>query len=232
MSPRTVLMTGDANPKSIGAHIRDTMRGFGSKVISYSGDVRCVDHGFDYDRLPIGHDWDALIACHGVMDLNWFESASGKKVRQIFDVNLTGNYMLAQEFVRATIDSEHRKKIIFMGSMAYTKVLNASAAYCASKAGLAMLTRCLAWELAPKGYDVYCVHPSNVEDAPMSEETIQGLMRYRDLSLEQAVAYWRDSVIRDHQLTKEEISFTVSMLLRGEAGYMSGSNIELAGGAR
>lgn len=166
------------------------------------------------------------------MDLNWFENASGRKVRQIFDVNLTGSYMIAQEFVRATIESHHRKKIIFMGSMAYTKVLNASAAYCASKAGLAMLTRCLAWELAPKGYDVYCVHPSNVEDAPMSEETIQGLMRYRNISRDEARMYWRDSVLRDHQLTKEEITFTVRMLLRAEAGYMSGSNVELAGGAR
>lgn len=204
----------------------------GTTVISYNGDVRCIDSGLESDAIPIGNDWDALICCHGVMDLNWFENADARKVRQIFDVNLTGSYLIAQEFVRATINSANRKKIVFMGSMAYTKVLNGSAAYCASKAGLAMLTRCLAWELAPKGYDVYCVHPSNVENAPMSEQTIQELMRFRNLNRAQAEAYWSDSVIRDHQLTKEEISWTVQMLLRGEAGFMSGSNIELAGGAR
>jgi NAD(P)-dependent dehydrogenase (short-subunit alcohol dehydrogenase family) len=95
-----------------------------------------------------------------------------------------------------------------------------------------MLTRCLAWELAPKGYDVYCIHPSNVEDAPMSEETIQGLMAYRGLTRTVAERYWSDTVLRDHQLTKDEITFMVKTLLRAEAGYLSGSNIELAGGAR
>lgn len=222
--PTRVLISGDANFGSIGAHIVSALREDGSEVNSFKDDVR------DKIDLPT-NVYSTLISCHGVMDLNWFEDAATDKAREIFDVNLFGSFNLAQAFVRSTIESDRRKKIIFIGSMAYTKVLNASAAYCASKAGLAMLTRCLAWELAPKGYDVYCVHPSNVEDAPMSEETIKGLMRYRTMSREEAEMYWRDSVLRDHQLTKDEITGVVQMLLN-DTGYMSGSNIELAGGAR
>jgi NAD(P)-dependent dehydrogenase (short-subunit alcohol dehydrogenase family) len=223
--PKHVLLTGDANLNSIGAFIGESLRTNSVTVTSFQGDVR----GF----VPLDWDvYDTLIACHGVTHLDWFENVSLEKVREIFDVNLFGSFAVAQKFVQATMNNRGRKRIIFIGSMAYTKVLNASAAYCASKAGLAMLTRCLAWELAPKGYDVYCVHPSNVEDTPMSEETIKGLMRYRGMEREEAEMYWTDTVLRDHQLTKSEIAFTVRTLLTSGAEYMAGSNIELAGGAR
>jgi NAD(P)-dependent dehydrogenase (short-subunit alcohol dehydrogenase family) len=223
--PRQVLLTGDANLNSIGAFIGERLRSQHVTVTSFQGDVRSFVPG-DW------HTYDTLIACHGVTHLDWFEDISLEKAREIFDVNLFGSFAVAQKFVQATISQPYRKRIIFIGSMAYTKVLNGSAAYCASKAGLAMLTRCLAWELAPKGYDVYCVHPSNVEGTPMSEETIQGLMRYRRIGREAAEAYWSDTVLRDHQLTKDEIAFTVRVLLTSGAEYMAGSNIELAGGAR
>ena len=116
--------------------------------------------------------------------------------------------------------------------MAYNHPLNGSAVYCASKAGLAMLMKCLAWELAPKGYDVYTIHPSNVEDTPMSDDTIDGLRRYRNMTLPEAEAYWGDSPIRDEILTKWEIADLVRTLLSPNTGYLSGAQLELSGGQR
>jgi NAD(P)-dependent dehydrogenase (short-subunit alcohol dehydrogenase family) len=222
--PPRVLITGDHKVGSIGAAIHFHLQRSEAQVFSLVCDVR-------FDRLW-RDDCDTLIMCHGVSHLDWFEEAPEEKVKEIIDVNLFGTYRMAAQFVQQTINSAVRKRIIIIGSMAHRMVLNGSAAYCASKAGLAMLVRCMAWELAPKGYDVYCIHPSNTLGTPMSFETIEGLQRYRGLTSEQAASYWNDSAIRESSLTVTEIAELVLFLLYSETGYLSGTQLELAGGQR
>lgn len=221
-----VLVTGAKFSDSIGAHIVDALRSKGKRVSTYNKDLLTTN----LEAEELGYT--ALIMCHGATYLEWFEEAPLFQLHNVLNVNLKATINLVQAYVKQTIDLGERKKIIAIGSMAYNHPLNGSAVYCASKAGLAMLVKCLAWELAPKGYDVYTIHPSNVEDTPMSEETIDGLMRYRNLSREQAVSYWNDSPIRDHILTKREIAGLVSYLLSPNTGYLSGAQLELSGGQR
>lgn len=195
------------------------------EVTEMFSDVR--DENFFIDQ-----DADVLIMCHGVVHMDWLEDAPYEKVKEVIDVNLTGSINVIQRFVRATINSSHKKKIISIGSMAYRNVLNGSAAYCASKAGLAHYIRCAAWELAPKGYDVYCIHPSNTEGAPMSEDTIQGLMRYRNLDRAAAEAYWGAILPREHWLQPQDIADVVQFIIEGNSAYLSGTQIDLGGGQR
>lgn len=182
-------------------------------------------------RIPEG--LKALVMCHGTNAMGWFEETNIESARLVMDVNLFGSYRMAVEFVRATIDLPYRKKIVMMGSMAYTKVLNASAAYCASKAGLSMLARCMAFELAPKGYDVFIVHPSNVDGTPMAADTIEGIARYRGVTTEEAEEYWADSYLRGRSLTTDEIaSLVLDLIERPDRVFLAGTDIELNGGAR
>jgi ketoreductase len=116
--------------------------------------------------------------------------------------------------------------------MAYKAVLNGSSPYCAAKAGLAHFARCLAWELAPKAFDVFCVHPSNTKGTPMTEETIKGLMRYRGLDRKEAEAYWGAVLPKWQWLLPENIADLVSFLVSGKAEYLSGANLDMAGGQR
>ena len=219
-------ITGDQRAGSIGERIREEIRRAGGLVSSYPNDV----------RQPIVtaelRGRNTLILSHGLCHMNWFEDASMGAVADVLDVNLYGSYNLAAAFVRQTIETHERKKIIMIGSMAHRNVLNASAMYCASKAGLAMLARCMAWELTPKGFDVYCIHPSNVDEAPMAEDTIKGIMRYRDVDRATAKQYWGANYLRDQSLTTADISDLVLFLLSEKNGYMSGANIELGGGQR
>jgi len=217
-----VFITGALNPGSIGEEIAKKFQ----NVYFFSGDVRL---GMSHELCK---ECDTLIMCHGVSHLDWFEDCPIEKMKEIIDVNFYGSLNMAQIFVQATIDKPYRKRIISIGSMAYKAVLNGSVAYCASKAALAQAMRCMAWELAPKGYDVFCIHPSNTLDTPMSEETIEGLMRYRELSREQAEAYWNDSMLRDESLTKDEIARLIASIVYNQFAYLSGSNIELSGGQR
>ena len=222
--PPRVLVTGAQGQRSIGREIIKHLNG--SVVTVNNDDVKEVWDPEIFD------DIDTLIMCHGQSHLDWFEEADLFKVYEIITVNLFGTFNVAQTFVKATIDKPYRKRIISIGSMAYKAVLNGSAAYCASKAGQAHLIKCLAWELAPKGYDVYCIHPSNTLDTPMSDQTIAGLKRYRNMSTEDAICYWNDSMIRDESLTKAEIARVITSIIDNKLGYLSGCNIELSGGQR
>jgi NAD(P)-dependent dehydrogenase (short-subunit alcohol dehydrogenase family) len=222
-----VLLTGAESSNSIGEGIVRMLLNFGHTAQHIQGDVR--DQVVE-NAIP---SWaDALIMCHGVSWLDWLENAPDSKIRECIDVNLYGTINLTKAFVRSTIETPHRKKIIAIGSMAYNRILNGSATYCASKAGVAHFIRCAAWELAPKGYDVYCIHPSNVDGTPMANDTIVGLARYRGITMEEAESYWSNSYIRLRSLKPYDIASLVIYLLSPEAEFLSGQQFEMTGGQR
>jgi NAD(P)-dependent dehydrogenase (short-subunit alcohol dehydrogenase family) len=175
---------------------------------------------------------DAIVNCCGFTNLAWIEDQPLASLRQTVEVNLIGAMQLTAEFVRQTITNRYLKHVIHIGSMAYNHVLNASAPYCASKAGLAHFVNCAAYELTPKGYRVHCVHPSNTEGTPMTAATIQGIMRYRNISSEEAVMYWAASNQMDRWLQPEDIANAVRWLLSDQADFWSGQQVELKGGNR
>jgi len=218
------LITGAHNANSIGAAIIQ----HNAKHAWTRADFDVCDRSIDNDLEP----FTALIMCHGVTHLDWLEDTPIEQVDHIIAVNLTASIHLVREFVNCTLTAPYRKKIISIGSMAYKAVLNGSAAYCASKAGLAHFMRCAAWELAPKGFDVYSVHPSNVQGTTMTGDTINGLMRYRHITLKEAEAYWATGNPHSAALTTQEIAELVGYLLQPGRRYLSGANLELAGGQR
>lgn len=185
-------------------------------------------------------DWDPmfsrkeniLILANGSTYLDWIENQSIESVNEVIKDCLTTSIVATMEFVKATINVKNPKYIVYIGSMAYNHVLNGSSAYCAAKAGLAQFARCMAYELTPKNYNVFIVHPSNTKEAPMSEQTIQELMRYRNLSRQEAEQYWGTGLLRKEWLLADDIANTVEFLISGKADYLSGAQLELAGGQR
>src|SRR4051812_28380925 len=133
---------------------------------------------------------DTLVLCNGFSWLDWIENQPDDKITQAINDSLTTSIVQTKRFVQQTLDKPGPKYIVYIGSMAYRSVLNGSAPYCAAKAGLAHFAKCVAWELAPKNYNVFCVNPSNTEYTPMTAHTIRGLMRYRNLSRDDAERYW------------------------------------------
>ena len=175
---------------------------------------------------------DAIIFNNGLNHLDWIEDQPEEEIWNVTQAILTHTMVETSHFVKQTIKMSNVKTIIFIGSMAHNHVLNGSAPYCAAKAGLQMFAKCIAYELAPKGYRVYCINPSNVQDSPMSEATIQGLMRYKNLSRQEAEDYWGAECPMGTFLRKDEIAGVVSFLLTVEARYLSGTAIDLPGAQR
>lgn len=178
-------------------------------------------------------DLDTLILCHGYTHLAWFEDQMNDDLRDQVEVNLLGTMFAIKAFVGRTLTERHiRKTIVCVGSMAHNHVLNASAAYCASKAGVAHLVRCLGHELTPKGYFIYGVHPGNVEGTPMAQATIQGIVEYRHLEHDAAREYWASGLLMPRFLRADDVATTIRNLVLHDNGYQSGTNIELSGGQR
>lgn len=193
-------------------------------------DVRNKDNIKKY--FQENKDLTHMICCHGYTHIDWIENQPDECIEDDININLLGNIFLVKEFIKSTINNPYKKQIIIIGSMAYNHVLNASAPYCAAKAGLNHFVECAAWELAPKGYDIYIINPCNIENTPMTEKSIEGIMRYREIDRAAAEAYWGAVAIRKNWLQKVDIARIVNFLIEEPSGYLSGSHIDLKGGQR
>jgi|SRR6185436_3027085 len=179
-----------------------------------------------------GNHLSTIVLANGYTHLDWIENQPDKEIIESVFVNLSVSMLAAKHFVQNTINNPWPKYIVFIGSMAYRSVLNGSAPYCAAKAGLAHFARCIAYELAPKNYNVFCIHPSNTEGTPMTEKTIVDLQRYRNLTRDEAEQYWGHGLPRLNWLQSTDIAELVAFLVSGKADYLSGGNIDLTGGQR
>ena len=128
----------------------------------------------------------------------------------MLDVNLTGPYLLIKHAGRAMSAG---------GSIVVTASLNAvqagvgMGAYCASKAGVAMLVQVAALELGPRGIRVNAVGP--------------GLVRTNLTEGAFAIPGIVDDYVENTPLGRyaspEEIAGLVAFLASDEAGFISGS---------
>ena len=91
---------------------------------------------------------------------------SADEFRRIMDLNVTSVWMVAREAARRLIKAgpaqSQRGRIVNIASMAARHVIPNVAAYCASKAGCAHLTRALAREWARHGINVNALSPGYV----------------------------------------------------------------------
>lgn len=227
-----VFGVGEGN---IGEAIAETYMAGGADLSIAPPKLDVANYGDVWEWMAtLPDDMDTLVLSQGANSMAWFEDQAPGTMADVVAANLTGSMNVAHAFVNMTMMQRHLKHIVFVGSMAYKKVLNASAPYCASKAGLAMLAECLGWELTPKGYRVFCVHPSNVENTPMTRETVKGIAAYRGMSMAEAEEYWGAVNLMPAWLQKEDVADAVVTLTDGadHHGFLSGSQIELKGGQR
>jgi NAD(P)-dependent dehydrogenase (short-subunit alcohol dehydrogenase family) len=82
---------------------------------------------------------------------------------QILDINLKASFFLAQAVGRVMIRQGRGGRIIQISSQTGSVALIKRAAYCASKAGLNLVTKVLALEWAPHGILVNAVAPTFIE---------------------------------------------------------------------
>jgi NAD(P)-dependent dehydrogenase (short-subunit alcohol dehydrogenase family) len=229
---RIAIVVGAEHASSIGAAIAYELVQSEYDVVTPTKAQLNVTYADEVRRFLHNYPADTLILANGTTHMDWIEDYPEREMERVVGDTLTGSMIATSEFVRATINNQYLKYIVYIGSMAHRGVLNASAPYCAAKAGLNHFARCMGWELTPKGYRVFVVHPSNTIGTPMTEETIRHIMRYRGLNRQDAEAYWASINLMPEWLHPEDIARTVRHLVSGSCDYQSGTAIELSGGQR
>jgi NAD(P)-dependent dehydrogenase (short-subunit alcohol dehydrogenase family) len=111
---------------------------------------------------------DVLVNSAGVFTPTPAGETSQSVYDHIMDTNLKGTWNPINQVVPA-MKLRKSGKIINVASVAGVMGIGGYAVYCASKAGIVLLTRALACELAPFGINVNCIAPGNTA-TPMNED--------------------------------------------------------------
>src|SRR5579884_1493829 len=106
---------------------------------------------------------DYLVNNAGLVTMTPFLDLPEEEWDLVMNVNLKGQFLCAQAFARALVKADHGGAIVNLGSVE-SEVVAASGEHCqphynASKGGVKMLTKALAFELAPYGIRVNGVNP-------------------------------------------------------------------------
>lgn len=136
-------------------------------------------------------------------------------------VNLDGAFHLAHAAAMRLLAAKAPGRIVFLGSVAAHVVNPHIPAYCVAKAGLRMLCRCMALDLAPHGILVNEVAPGYV-DAGVSAEVWRQDPPFKDVC--------RQHVPIGLLIEPGEVARQVAYLCEPENRHLTGTAIVMDGG--
>jgi NAD(P)-dependent dehydrogenase (short-subunit alcohol dehydrogenase family) len=143
--------------------------------------------------------------------------------RAVMAVNLDGVF-LGMRYAGPAIAASGGGSVINLSSILGKVGLAGAAAYCASKGGVALLTKAAALEWAPLGIRVNSVHPGFI-DTPMVANALHAAENGNEM---------RDALVAAHPLGRfgvpREIANAVVFLASDEASFMTGAELVVDGG--
>ena len=170
---------------------------------------------------------DGLVLNAGVMLPGTVAEASVDDWRATVEINLTGPFLLARAALPHLL--ERQGSIVSVASIAALRAGPGIAAYCASKAGLVLLTQCLAVEHGAAGLRANVVAPGWVR-TEMADEEMDEFGGPRGLDREAAYAEITRHVPARRPATSDEAAAAIVWLLSREAAYVSGAVLTVDGG--
>jgi NAD(P)-dependent dehydrogenase (short-subunit alcohol dehydrogenase family) len=138
--------------------------------------------------------------------------------REVLEVNLTGAFLCAQIAANKMVQEGKGGRIVNVTSVHEHVPLRGSAAYCASKGGLGLLTKVMALELAEHGITVNAVAPGEIA-TPMT-----GADDVDPHTLD------RPGIPAGRPGDAREIASVIAFLASPEASYVTGSSFVVDGG--
>jgi NAD(P)-dependent dehydrogenase (short-subunit alcohol dehydrogenase family) len=137
--------------------------------------------------------------------------------RDTLDVSLTGAFVCAQRAAKLMVEAGTKGRIINVTSVHEHIPLPESAAYCAAKGGLGLLTKVMALELGEHGITVNAVAPGEISTPMTGQEDVD------PESEDRPVPVGRPG-------SAHEVAAVVSFLASPRSSYVTGSSYVVDGG--
>ncbi len=144
---------------------------------------------------------------------------------QIYQQNVMGPYWVINELVRL----RQCCKVINVASATYRVAQTNTALYCASKAALVQMTRVMARELAPAGWQINCVAPGKMSNTKMAVMTDVQVMKLRGWTEEEAENYALRNVPIGTFTSTDEVAEAIFKMFEMPP-YVNGACLDIMGG--
>jgi NAD(P)-dependent dehydrogenase (short-subunit alcohol dehydrogenase family) len=161
---------------------------------------------------------DVLVNCSGTGSSQLVMDMDFAKWREVLSVDLDGAFVCAQRAAHHMIEAGRGGRIINITSVHEHAPKIGSAPYCAAKAGLGMLTKVLAMELAQHDITVNSVAPGEISTPMTGQEDVDPRTQPRP-----GVPLGRPG-------HAQEVAAVVTFLATPAAGYVTGASYVVDGG--
>lgn len=214
------------------AAARSALEATGRRVLARRLDVRSNDsvQGFFEAASEAFGKIDILVNAAGMDTNQTIVGHPDDLWHRVIDTNLNGNYRTIKRCLPGMIERGWGR-IVIIASTAASVGSPTNAAYCASKAGLLGLMRCVALEAAPHGVTCNAISPGFV-DTPMVETFFrQAVERGEAASVEAA----RAAAIKDYPqgalIKPIDVAALAAYLCSDGAARITMEDLRVSGGA-
>lgn len=149
---------------------------------------------------------------------------------KVVAVHLRAAFLLSQLVLPRMYERKHGV-ILNISSISAKAAFSWGSAYAAAKAGLLGLTRYNAAEAARKGVRVNAICPGPVTETVMSKELGAELARKLNVSKDEQLAGFLNSILQGRGQTADEIARAALFLCSDQASAITGQSVNVDGGA-
>lgn len=223
---KVAVVTGGSS--GMGLAISKKLQNLGVHVIVF--DLQTPPENFEFYRVDISDDGqirsalshiprlDIIVNNAGVYFEKYLEDTTNEEINTMVDINIKGTYLMTRNAFEK-IKASKGSIVIIASCLGLVPELT-SPLYCTTKAGLVMLTKCLAQQYAELGIRVNCVLPG-----PINTPLLQKSFPDKETADRCSV---RIPLKRIGE--PEDIANMVAFLISDDAGYITGGAFPVDGG--
>lgn len=164
---------------------------------------------------------DIVVNNAGIFNNVAFEQMTDAQWGKMMDVNLNSVFVVSQVAVQHWLQQEKPGTFVNLASISATVAFTESSHYCTTKAGVAMLTKCIAMELGPAG-----IRANSMAPGIIATEMTRPALSEPDLA-----ADWMRRIPSRRYGGVGDVANLALFLASDESSYVNGEMIYVDGGA-